>query len=132
MTKAWIVLTAAVTLSGCAASSSGDAGGSSSLATGQCFRGMDVNNFNVKDRKTLYVSTRQGYVFRLATTDDCFSQSVDSVVVSPFTGSDPNICVGDQAAISVGRDRSLPVPCVARTSGPIADSRESGLRSRGA
>jgi hypothetical protein len=125
-----MVLAAAVALSGCAASSSGDSGGSSSLTIGQCFRGIDVNNFNVRDRKTLYVSTRQGYVFRLATTDDCFSQSVDSVVVSPFTGSDPNICVGDQAAVNVGRDRSLPVPCVARTSGPIRDSRESGLRSR--
>jgi PTS system N-acetylglucosamine-specific IIC component len=57
MSKIWILAAAAATLAGCAADGE-NGGGRSALATGQCFRGDDVNNFNVKDEQTVYVSTR--------------------------------------------------------------------------
>lgn len=131
MSRKWIALiAAAAAVAACAGP--GDAGmtGTSTLATGQCFRGPDVNNFNVRDEKTLYVSTRQGYVFRVDAPQGCFATGTESVSLTPFTGADPNICVGDQANVSVGRFRSPPLPCVARVAGPITDSSVSGLRGR--
>ena len=129
MSKIWIVATAAVALAGCAVDG-GNGGGRSTLATGQCFRGEDVNNFNVKDEQTVYVSTRQGYVFRLEAPQGCFARGTESLSVSPFTGADPRVCVGEQANVSVSRFRAPALPCIAQVAGPIRDSRESGLRSR--
>lgn len=129
MTRMTIVLAAATALSGCAAADNGDGGArQSNLTTGQCFRGEDVNNFNIADRQTAYVSTRQGYVFRL--TADCFEPGTESLSVSPFRGADPRICIGDEADVRVGQFRAPPMPCVARVSGPVTDSSISGLRAR--
>ena len=125
-----IVLAGAMALAGCAAPGGGEAPRTSALATGQCFRGDDINNFNTVDRKTVYVSTRQGYVYRLDAGGDCFSVGMESVAVAPFLGADPRICIGDQAQVSVGEFRAPSTPCLARVSGPIRDSRVSGLRSR--
>ena len=130
MRKISMVLAGVVALSGCAAGGGEVPARSSDLTTGQCFRGDDVNNFNVADRKTVYVSTRQGYVFRLDATGDCFAVGMESVAVAPFQGADPRICVGDQAQVSVGEYRAPSTPCLARVSGPIRDSSVSGLRSR--
>ncbi|MBU1384534.1 MAG: hypothetical protein KKG14_02330 [Alphaproteobacteria bacterium] len=131
MRKISMVLAGAVALSACAAAPGADGpAGSSTLTTGQCFRGNDVNNFNTVDRKTVYVSTRQGYVYRLDATGDCFSVGMESVAVAPFQGADPRICIGDQAQVSVGEFRAPATPCLARVSGPIRDSSISGLRSR--
>ena len=131
MRKISMVLAGAVALSACAAAPGGEGSTrSSDLTTGQCFRGDDVNNFNVADRKTVYVSTRQGYVFRLDATGDCFSVGMENIAVAPFQGADPRICVGDQAQVSVGEYRAPSTPCLARVSGPIRDSSISGLRSR--
>lgn len=120
----------ALALAGCAAPGADGDGRTSALTTGQCFRGDDVNNFNVEDGKTVYVSTRQGYVFRLDAGGDCFSVGMESVAVAPFQGADPRICVGDQAQVRVGEFRAPATPCLARVSGPIRDSSVSGLRSR--
>lgn len=131
MTMKWIALAAtAAALTGCAGGDGAGTAGTSTLTTGQCFRGPDVNNFNVRDEKTLYVLTRQGYVFRVDAPQGCFATGTESVSLTPFTGADPNICVGDQANVRVGRFRSPPLPCVARVSGPITDSSVSGLRGR--
>lgn len=132
MTRIAIVLVAATALSGCAAADAGGGGGAqaSSLTTGQCFRGDDVNNFNVSDRRTAYVSTRQGYVFRLDAPADCFALGTESLSVAPLRGADPRVCVGDEADVRVGQFRAPPLPCVARVAGPITDSSVSGLRSR--
>lgn len=124
-------LATALALSGCAAATGGEDGArSSALTTGQCFRGEDVNNFNVADRRTVYVSTRQGYVFRLAAPGDCFDDGMESIAVAPFQGADPRVCVGEQARVSVSEFRAPPTPCLARVVGPVRDSSVSGLRSR--
>jgi hypothetical protein len=129
MTKTAIVFAAAAAaLCGCAAQNGEGAVRQSALTTGQCFRGDDVNNFNVADRQTAYVSTRQGHVFRL--DGNCFEPGTESLSVSPFRGADPRICVGDEAAVRVGQFRAPPMPCIARVSGPITDSSVSGLRAR--
>jgi len=131
MRKISMVLAGAVALSACAAAPGGDGPTrSSDLTTGQCFRGDDVNNFNTVDRKTVYVSTRQGYVYRLDAGGDCFSVGMENIAVAPFLGADPRICIGDQAQVSVGEYRAPSTPCLARVSGPIRDSSVSGLRSR--
>jgi hypothetical protein len=132
MRKMSILVAGALALSGCAgANGGGQAGaGSSALATGECFRGDDVNNFNVVDQRTLYVSTRQGYVFRLDASADCYSQGTERVSVAPHTGGDPRLCVGDQARVGVSQFRAPPIPCIARVWGPITDSNISGLWSR--
>lgn len=132
MKTTWIVLAAAAAISGCAAADATSPGtaGTSSLTNGQCLRGNDVNNFNVTERGTAYVSTRQGYVFRLDAAESCFTVSTDSLSVTPLMGADPRVCVGDQARVRVGKDRSIPVTCIATLSGPIRDSAVSGLRSR--
>ena len=125
-----MVLAGAVALAGCAASGADGDVRTSTLTTGQCFRGDDINNFNTENRSTVYVSTRQGYVYRLDAAGDCFSQGMESVAVAPHLGADPRICIGDQAQVSVGEFRAPSTPCLARVSGPIRDSSVSGLRSR--
>lgn len=131
MSKKLIAL-AVLALSGCAASGSDDgARPLSSVGSGQCFDGAAVNNFNVRDRRTLYVSTRQGYVYKLETPADCFSQGTTGVTVAPFTSPGPRVCVGGQASItSPGFKGGVAERCIASVSGPITDSQESGLRSR--
>jgi hypothetical protein len=119
------VALATVALAGCATYPP-----NSALATGQAFRGDDVDNFNVRDERTLYVSSRQGFVFRLDTNEDCYEIGTEAVSVSPFRGGDPRMMIGDQAVVTVLRTRDLPVSCIATVSGPITDSRASGLRSR--
>lgn len=114
-------------LSACASDGTGP---SSSLATGQSFRGGDVDNFNVKDRQTLYVSSRQGFVFRLDAPQGCYPIGTDSVSVTPLRGGDPRISIGDQAIVRILQGRDVPVNCVATVAGPITDSAVSGLRSR--
>lgn len=133
----WMMLAAAVAAAGCAAATSQGDGtrtdgtqATSSLTNGQCFRGDDVNNFNVGDDHTLYVSTRQGYVFEARTAADCFGPSSDAVSLEPLGGSNPRICVGSQARVTVQKSRSVPMTCVAQINGPIRDSAVSGLRSR--
>lgn len=130
MRKISMVLAGAVALAGCAAPAGDGPTRTSSLTTGQCFRGDDVNNFNTVDRKTVYVSTRQGYVYRLDAGGDCFAVGMENIAVAPFLGADPRICIGDQAQVSVGEYRAPSTPCLARVSGPIRDSSVSGLRSR--
>lgn len=126
-----IALVAAAAVAGCAADGGADGTrGTSALTTGQCFRGNDVNNFNVRDKQTLYVSTRQGYVFRVDSSAECFSTGMENVSLAPFTGADPRICIGDQAKVAAGQFRAPAQTCIARVSGPITDSRESGLRGR--
>lgn len=116
--------------SACASAPGSEASASSRVGTGQAFRGMDVDNFNVRDRQTLYVSSRQGFVFRLDTPQDCFPIGTDSVSVAPLRGVDPRISVGDEVIVTIGQRRDVPVRCLATVAGPITDSRVSGLRSR--
>jgi len=131
MRKISMVLAGAVALSACAAAPGGDGPTrSSDLTTGQCFRGDDVNNFNTVDRKTVYVSTRQGYVYRLDAGGDCFSVGMENIAVAPFLGADPRICIGDQAQVSVGEYRAPPAPGLAWVSGASPDRRVPGLGSR--
>lgn len=129
MNKALIAV-AVLALSGCAASGENDRP-LSSLGSGQCFDGAAANNFNVKDRRTLYISTRQGYVYKLETAADCFSQGTTGVTVSPFASPGPRVCAGGKASItSAGFRGGVPDRCIASVAGPITDSKESGLRSR--
>jgi hypothetical protein len=129
--QSMLAAAAATALAGCAADGAGMRGDQqTSLSSGRCFRGNDVNNFNVRNEQTVYISTRQNYVFRLDTSGDCFDRGTPSVAISPFTGGDPLVCVGEEARVSVGQFRAPSQPCLARVSGPIADSRESGLSSR--
>jgi hypothetical protein len=102
----------------------------SPFVNGQCFRGDDVNNFNVKDKQTAYVSTRQGYVYRLSAASDCFRTGSIGVSVARFRRGDDGVCIGDIAAVSVGQWRSGATLCLTQVSGPIWDSSISGLRSR--
>jgi hypothetical protein len=126
-----LIILAALALSGCAASGSDGGRALSSVGSGQCFDGAAVNNFNVKDRRTLYVSSRQGYVYKLEAPADCFSQGTTGVTVSAFATPGPRICVGGQASVtSAGFRGGVADRCVASVSGPITDSQESGLRSR--
>jgi len=133
MSKKWMIA-AVLALSGCAAAdgSTGvaDSGALSSIGTGQCFEGDAVNNFNVRDRRTLYVSTRQNYVFRLDADADCFPLGTTGVSVTPFNSRTPRVCVGGQAAVSASQVNDQPDRCIVRVSGPILDSSISGLRSR--
>ena len=62
--------------------------------------------------------------------EDCYEIGTEAVSVSPFRGGDPRMMIGDQAVVTVRRTRDLPVSCIATVSGPITDSRASGLRSR--
>jgi len=105
-------------------------GSGSSIGAGQCFEGGAVTNFNVQDRQTLYVSSRQNYVFRLDTAPNCFSAGTDSVVITPFGGASSRICTGGQARVSVKQDGAPPLTCIAQVSGPIRDSAISGLPGR--
>lgn len=125
--RTWTVL-ATVAAAGLAACST--TGATSELTTGQAFRGSDVDNFNIRDPRTLYVSSRQGFVFRLDTPEDCYRIGTEAVSVAPLRGADPRARIGDQVVVTILRTRDLPVSCVATVSGPITDSRISGLRSR--
>ena len=133
MTQKWFAVAATALLASCTAAS-----GSSpvpaqraSFSTGQCFRGDDVNNFNVKDRHTLYVSTNRGRVYRLVTAAECFRTGSIGVSVSRFRRGDPGICLGDEAVVRVMRWRGgTAIPCLAQVSGPVTDSSVSGLRAR--
>jgi len=130
MSMKWMIV-AALALSGCAASNGGDGqAGISAVGSGQCFDGDAVNNFNVGDRRTLFVSTRQNYVFQLDAAADCFALGTSSVVVAPFNSPGPRVCVGGQASVSAGQVNSVPVRCIVRVTGPVRDSSVSGLRSR--
>ena len=137
MTKSHMVLAAlaALAASGCTAPSSGGYGGGIGpvqAATGPstCFLARDVNNFNTRERQTVYVSTRQGYVFRLDTPPGCFDAATQSVALEPFGSVGARICVGDRVRVAVRRFSSPPMRCIANVSGPIRDSAESGLPSR--
>jgi len=129
-----VAILAVLALAGCAAADgSTTAGGGvavSSIGTGQCFEGAAVTNFNIRERQTLYVSTRQNYVFRLDTPPNCFSATTRSVAVTPFGGSSQRICVGGQARVVVDQGGGPPVTCIADVAGPIRDSAISGLTSR--
>ncbi len=116
--------------SGCAVAPGYGQSATSSLGTGQAFRGDDVDNFNVGDRQTLYVSTRQGFVFRLDASQRCFPVGTDSVSVARLGGGDPRITIGEQVIVTIRQGRDVPVNCLATVAGPIVDSRVSGLRSR--
>lgn len=124
------ILVAAALLAGCAADSGPGPAARSPFVNGQCFRGGDVNNFNVKDKQTAYVSTRQGYVYRLSAASDCFRTGSIGLSVARFRRGDDGVCLGDIAAVSVGQWRSGATLCLTRVSGPIWDSQISGLRSR--
>lgn len=132
MTKKLIFLTV-LALSGCAAANNSDEADQplSSIANGPCFDRAAVNNFNVRDKRILYVSTRQHYVYRLDTEADCFSRGTVTVAVGTFAGSGGRICPGGQTAVALGQFRGGgKSQCIASVSGPIADSKESGLGSR--
>lgn len=132
MLKRVIVTGAAVLLASCAGGSAPTAEGArqSDFATGRCFRGDDVNNYNVKDRHTVYVSTRRGYVYRLVAEGDCFRPGTIGISVARFRMGDDGVCIGDETAVNVAQWRGSPSACLTRVSGPIRDSRVSGLRSR--
>lgn len=101
------------------------------VQTGQCFRGEEVNNFNVKDARNAYVATRRGYVYRLESAGDCFGEGVISLSVPHHRLSSQGICVGEETAVYIAQWRGgIGQQCVARVSGPIRDSRVSGLWSR--
>lgn len=123
-----IVLTA-LAMVGCS-SPGGSLNAVSALGTGQSFRGQDVDNFNVRDERTLYISSRQGFVFRLDAADECFALGTSSVTVTRFRGVDPRISAGDHVIVSSRQIKDIPVSCVATVAGPITDSRVTGLRSR--
>jgi hypothetical protein len=131
--KRWIlVAAAAVLLANCTGATGDRYAGTlgSRYVTGQCFRGNDVNNFNVRDERTVYVSTRRGYVYRLETQNDCFRTGSLSVSIPWFRRGNVGVCVGDETAVQVARWRGGASACLARISGPIADSSISGLRGR--
>ena len=128
-------MVAAALLTACAAEvgvdgAAGTRAARSPFVNGQCFRGDDVNNFNIKDKQTAYVSTRQGYVYRLSAPSDCFRTGSIGLSVARFRRGDDGVCLGDIAAVSVGQWRSGATLCLTRVSGPIWDSDISGLRSR--
>ena len=137
MTKSPMVLAAlaALAATGCTAPNPGGYGGGMTQVLGPqgpstCFFGQDVNNFNIRDRQTAYVSTRQGYVFRLDAPANCFNIGTESLSIERFNSVSPRVCVGGQASVAVSQFRAPPLRCVVRVSGPIRDSAESGLRSR--
>lgn len=125
-----LLIAAVALVAGCTGALPDVREGNSAPIGSRCFRGGDVDNFNVRDRPTAYVSTRQGYVFRLDAPADCFAPGTETLVLTPFAGSDPRVCVGEQARVAAGRSRALPVLCVVHVSGPVTDSRVSGLWSR--
>ncbi len=101
------------------------------MRTGLCFRGEEVNNVNVRDERNAYVSTRRGYVYRLEASVDCFKNGTISVSLPQHRLSNQGICIGDVTAVALGGWRGgSPRQCTALVSGPIRDSRVSGLWSR--
>ncbi len=100
-----------------------------SRAPDACFGTGDIANINIVDKQTLYVATRRGYVFRLDAPGECYTQGA-SIAVGEFSGAG-GTCVGNQARVSVGGPLNGPSKmCVAKISGPYADSRETGLWAR--
>ncbi|WP_426036685.1 hypothetical protein [Brevundimonas sp. DC300-4] len=133
MSSKRLLIVVAMLLGSCAVSGPPDSLEARQLLvrTGQCFRGEEVNNFNVKDGYNAYVSTRRGYVYRLESLGDCFDEGVISLSVPHHRLSNQGICVGEETAVYIAQWRGgIGQQCVARVSGPIRDSRVSGLWSR--
>lgn len=132
MSLRWIPVVAALLLGGCAQSSTPISTEARQIAmrTGLCFRGEEVNNTNVRGEYA-YVATRRGYVYRLDGGEDCFKNGVTSISMPKHRLSNYGICVGDRTAVGVAGWRGGGAKvCVATVSGPIRDSRVSGLWSR--
>ncbi len=101
------------------------------VRTGQCFRGEEVTNFNIRDQQNAYVSTRRGYVYHLEGQGDCFKRGTVSLSMPQHRLSHQGICIGERAAVSITPWRGgVGQFCVAMVSGPVFDSRVSGLWSR--
>lgn len=101
------------------------------LSLGLCFRPSDYNNYNIGDLRTIYISTRRGYVYRLITEADCFKPETVSISLARARLGERDVCIGDMIEIgtSVWRGGAAG-SCLALVSGLTRDSRESGLWSR--
>lgn len=137
MALKWIPVIAAVLLGSCAPRPVTNLQATSIQArqmafqTGQCFRGEEVNNFNVQDKRNAYVSTRRGYVYRLESSKDCFRENAVTVSMPQHRLSNYGNCIGEETAVASNGWRGPGSEvCTAMISGPIRDSRVSGLWSR--
>lgn len=100
-----------------------------SRAPDACFGSGDIINVNVIDKKTLYVATRRGYVYRLDAPGGCYIQGAP-IFVEEFSGAG-GTCIGNQAKVAVGASfRGPSYQCIATISGPYVDSRKTGLWAR--
>ncbi len=91
-----------------------------------CVRTGPVVNVNRTDDQTVYVATERGYVFRVDMPSGCPATGF----VGAFS-SNAETCNGSQIRVGTGTATSRPMlVCVARVTGPYADSRASGLWSR--
>jgi hypothetical protein len=102
-----------------------------SQAPDVCFGNSDITNVNIVDERTLYVSTRRGYVYRLDSPGACYVQGASISVGALSGGPGRGTCVGNQARVAVGGPlRGPSVQCIAQITGPYTDSRSTGLWSR--
>lgn len=101
------------------------------LNLGLCFRPSEYNNYNIGDLKTIYISTRRGYVYRLITEEDCFKPETDRISLARQRLGERDVCIGDMIQVSTSGWRGGAAgSCLALVSGLTRDSRESGLWSR--
>ncbi|MBX3476359.1 MAG: hypothetical protein KF910_02015 [Brevundimonas sp.] len=101
------------------------------LNLGLCFRPSEYNNYNIGDLRTIYISTRRGYVYRLITEEDCFKPETDRISLARQRLGERDVCIGDMIQISTSGWRGGAAgSCLALVSGLTRDSRESGLWSR--
>lgn len=129
MNTKWLAAISGLALAACAGSE-GTVVQPSTTAEGQCFYARDVNNFRVADRQNVYVSTRQGYVFKVSTPPGCFDFSTSRVSVEPYLGASQRICVGQQARVTGGGSGAHPMRCLGQVSGPVSEKEYSGLPNR--
>lgn len=119
-------------LAGCAANPSAETGSARvDRSPDACFRSGDIINVNIVDRRTLYVATRRGAVYRLDAPSECYVQGASVSVGAVTRGPDTGACAGSQARVAVGGPLRGPSnQCIAQVTGPYADSRETGLWAR--
>ncbi len=122
------LLASAGGLSACAAASTSSPNQTQTAYQGPnaCVRTGPVVNVNRIDDGAVYVATERGYVFRVDMPSGCPAAGI----VGAFS-SNAETCNGSQIRVGAGTATSRPMlVCLARVTGPYADSRVSGLWSR--
>lgn len=133
MRRFLIVTSAALTVVGCAPAGSADlaptASGSAS-APRACFRPSDIVNFREGSSQSLYLRSRQGDVFEVASAG-CLDVGVGfGLSITPLTGISDRLCVDDSARI-VGSSQTFPSgPCQARIVRSLTAAEIAALPSR--